>query len=82
MLIPFPSSCVPSLPRLPIICYDIRTLGDKFMPWVVMEATRLSGVNVDARIVLCYIISVVCAVLVGVIRRAFEPGPPATGEVI
>ncbi|MCB0184226.1 MAG: ABC transporter permease [Caldilineaceae bacterium] len=46
-----------------------------------IEATRLSGVNVDARIVLCYIISVVCAVLVGVIQAGrLSLGHPATGE--
>jgi len=46
-----------------------------------IEATRLSGVNVDARIVLCYVISVVCAVLVGVIQAGrLSLGHPATGE--
>ena len=40
------------------------------------EAARFSGVNVDARIILCYVVSVVCAVH----RRhdpgrAHEPGP-------
>ncbi len=46
-----------------------------------MEATRLSGVNVDARIILCYIISVVCASLVGVIQAGrLSLGHPAAGE--
>ncbi len=46
-----------------------------------MEATRLSGVNVDARIILCYIISVVCASLVGIIQAGrLSLGHPAAGE--
>lgn len=46
-----------------------------------IEATRLSGVNVDARIILCYIISVVCASLVGVIQAGrLSLGHPAAGE--
>jgi ribose transport system permease protein len=46
-----------------------------------IEATRLSGVNVDARIILCYIISVVCASLVGVIQAGrLSLGHPGAGE--
>lgn len=46
-----------------------------------MEATRLSGVNVEARIILCYIISVVCASLVGIIQAGrLSLGHPAAGE--
>lgn len=46
-----------------------------------MEATRLSGVNVDARIILCYIISVVCASLVGIIQAGrLSLGHPGAGE--
>jgi ribose transport system permease protein len=46
-----------------------------------LEAARLSGVNVDARIVLCYIVSVVCAVTVGMIQSArLSIGHPAAGE--
>lgn len=46
-----------------------------------IEATRLSGVNVDARITLCYIISVVCASLVGIIQAGrLSLGHPGAGE--
>jgi ribose transport system permease protein len=46
-----------------------------------LEAARLSGVNVDARIILCYIISVVCASIVGMIQAArLSIGHPAAGE--
>jgi len=46
-----------------------------------IEATRLSGVNVDARIILCYIISVVCATLVGIIQAGrLSLGHPGAGE--
>jgi ribose transport system permease protein len=46
-----------------------------------VEAARLSGVNVDARIILCYIISVVCASIVGMIQAArLSIGHPAAGE--
>jgi ribose transport system permease protein len=45
-----------------------------------MEAARLSGINVDARVVLCYIISAVCAALVGIIQTArLTMGHPSTG---
>jgi ribose transport system permease protein len=45
------------------------------------EAARLSGVNVDARIILCYIISVMCAATVGMIQAArLSIGHPAAGE--
>jgi ribose transport system permease protein len=46
-----------------------------------MEATRLSGVNVDARVILCYVISVVCASLVGMIQAGrLSLGHPGAGE--
>jgi ribose transport system permease protein len=46
-----------------------------------VEAARLSGVNVDARIILCYVISVMCAATVGMIQAArLSIGHPAAGE--
>jgi len=46
-----------------------------------IEATRLSGVNVNARIMLCYIVSVVCASLVGIIQAGrLSLGHPGAGE--
>jgi ribose transport system permease protein len=46
-----------------------------------MEAARLSGINVDARVILCYIISAVCAALVGICQAArLTMGHPGTGE--
>lgn len=46
-----------------------------------MEAARLSGVKVDARIILCYIVSVMCAATVGMIQAArLSIGHPAAGE--
>ena len=46
-----------------------------------IEATRLSGVNVNARIVLCYVLAVVCSSLVGVIQAGrLSLGHPGTGE--
>jgi len=46
-----------------------------------IEAARLSGINVDARIILCYIISVVCAATVGIIQAArMSMGHPGAGE--
>ncbi len=46
-----------------------------------IEATRLSGVNVDARVILCYMVAVVCSSLVGVIQAGrLSLGHPATGE--
>lgn len=46
-----------------------------------IEAARLSGINVDARITLCYVISVLCAVTVGLIQAArMSMGHPGTGE--
>jgi ribose transport system permease protein len=46
-----------------------------------MEAARLSGVNVDARIILCYVVSVMCAATVGMIQAArLSIGHPAAGE--
>jgi ribose transport system permease protein len=45
------------------------------------EAARLSGVNVEARIILCYVISVMCATTVGMIQAArLSIGHPAAGE--
>jgi ribose transport system permease protein len=45
------------------------------------EAARFSGVNVDARIILCYVVSVVCAVTVGMIQAGrMSLGHPGTGE--
>lgn len=45
------------------------------------EAARLSGVKVDTRIILCYIISVMCASIVGMIQAArLSIGHPAAGE--
>jgi ribose transport system permease protein len=45
------------------------------------EAARYSGVNVDRRIILAYIISAVCAVIVGMIQAArMGLGHPGTGE--
>ena len=46
-----------------------------------VEAARLSGVKVDARIILCYIVSVMCAATVGMIQAArLSIGHPAAGE--
>jgi ribose transport system permease protein len=46
-----------------------------------VEAARFSGVNVDARIILCYVISVVCASIVGMIQAArMSLGHPGAGE--
>jgi ribose transport system permease protein len=46
-----------------------------------VEAARLSGINVDARIILCYSISVMCAATVGMIQAArLSIGHPAAGE--
>jgi ribose transport system permease protein len=46
-----------------------------------VEAARFSGVNVDARIILCYIVSVVCASIVGMIQAArMSLGHPGAGE--
>jgi ribose transport system permease protein len=45
------------------------------------EAARFSGVNVDARIILCYVISVLCAVIVGMIQAGrMSMGHPGSGE--
>lgn len=45
-----------------------------------MEAARLSGINVDRRVILCYIISAACAALVGIIQSArLTMGHPSTG---
>lgn len=45
------------------------------------EAARYSGVNVDRRVILAYIISAVCAVMVGMIQAArMGLGHPGTGE--
>jgi ribose transport system permease protein len=46
-----------------------------------LEAARLSGINVDRRIMLCYVISAMCAVLVGMMQAArLTMGHPSTGE--
>ena len=46
-----------------------------------IEAARYSGVNVDRRIILAYVISVVCAVTVGMIQAGrMGLGHPGTGE--
>jgi ribose transport system permease protein len=46
-----------------------------------IEAARFSGINVDARVVLCYIVSVMCAVLVGMIQAArMSQGHPGSGD--
>jgi ribose transport system permease protein len=46
-----------------------------------VEAARLSGVNVDRRIILCYVVSVMCAASVGMIQAArLSIGHPAAGE--
>jgi ribose transport system permease protein len=46
-----------------------------------VEAARYSGVNVDARIILCYITSVLCASAVGMIQAArLSLGHPGSGE--
>jgi ribose transport system permease protein len=45
-----------------------------------MEAARLAGIAVDRRVILCYIISAVCAALVGIIQTArLTMGHPSTG---
>jgi ribose transport system permease protein len=45
-----------------------------------LEAARLSGIDVDRRVILCYIISAVCAALVGIIQTArLTMGHPSTG---
>lgn len=46
-----------------------------------MEAARLSGVNVDARIILCYVIAALCSSLVGMIMAGrLTIGHPGAGE--
>lgn len=46
-----------------------------------VEAARYSGVNVDARIILCYVTSVVCASVVGMIQAGrMTMGHPGSGE--
>lgn len=46
-----------------------------------VEAARFSGVSVDSRIILCYIVSVVCASVVGMIQAArLSLGHPGSGE--
>ncbi len=45
-----------------------------------VEAARYSGVSVDARIILCYMVSVVCASVVGMIQAArLSLGHPQAG---
>lgn len=44
------------------------------------EAARLSGIAVDRRVILCYMLSAVCAALVGIIQTArLTMGHPSTG---
>lgn len=46
-----------------------------------LEAARYSGVNVDARVILAYMISVICSVTVGMIQAGrMAMGHPGTGE--
>jgi len=46
-----------------------------------VEAARFSGINVHARIMLCYIVSVLCAVTVGMIQAArMTQGHPGSGQ--
>lgn len=46
-----------------------------------MEAARLSGVNVHARIILCYVIAALCSSLVGMIQAGrLTIGHPGAGE--
>jgi ribose transport system permease protein len=46
-----------------------------------MEAARLSGMNVDKRIILCYIFSTVFAIIVGMIQAGrMTMGHPGAGE--
>jgi ribose transport system permease protein len=46
-----------------------------------VEAARYSGVKVNARIILAYVFSVVCAITVGMIQSArMSLGHPGTGE--
>ena len=46
-----------------------------------MEAARLSGVNVDKRVILSYVISTVCATIVGMIQAGrMTMGHPGAGE--
>ncbi len=46
-----------------------------------VEAARYSGVSVDSRIILCYVVSVVCASVVGMIQAArLSLGHPGSGE--
>jgi ribose transport system permease protein len=46
-----------------------------------MEAARLSGVKVDSRVILCYVVSVMCAATVGMIQAArLSIGHPGAGE--
>jgi ribose transport system permease protein len=46
-----------------------------------IEATRLSGVNVDMRIILCYVFSTVFSTIVGMIQAGrMTMGHPGSGE--
>jgi ribose/xylose/arabinose/galactoside ABC-type transport system permease subunit len=46
-----------------------------------VEAARYSGVSVDSRIILCYVVSVVCASVVGMLQAArLSLGHPGSGE--
>lgn len=75
-----------------VICFVIAALAHYLLRFTYigrqiyaagsnMEAARLSGVKVDARIILCYIVSVMCAATVGMIQAArLSIGHPAAGE--
>jgi len=75
-----------------IICLAIGALGYFLLRYSYIgrqiyaaggnvEAARYSGVNVDRRIILAYVISVLCAVTVGMIQAArMSLGHPGTGE--
>jgi ribose transport system permease protein len=75
-----------------IICLVIAALGLYLLRYTYIgrqiyaaggnaEAARYSGVNVDRRVILAYIISAVCAVVVGIIQAGrMGLGHPGTGE--
>jgi ribose transport system permease protein len=75
-----------------VICVVIAALGYYLLRYTYigrqiyatgsnMEAARLSGVRVDSRVILCYVISVMCAATVGMIQAArLSIGHPGAGE--
>lgn len=75
-----------------IICFIVAALAFYLLRYTYIgrqiyaaggnaEAARYSGVNVDRRVILAYIISAVCAVVVGMIQAArMGLGHPGTGE--